>query len=323
MKRAAIVCLTTVVVFLCTVQALGSLSFTVLGDWGFVLNYADQVGYRSASYGASFMLGLGDNFYAGLYDGVSHGHGIAGLDDPRWKTIYENVFVHPWFLSHKFYVIAGNHDYEGNEQAQIAYTKIAPQKQWTFPRKYYTIHKKVGKLTVDIFMMDTTPLAYSDKELKKHFGISPDRKQIPWLKRALARSKATWKIVVGHHQIYEGRGQTRLAKIIPPLLEKYKVPAYINGHIHNIQHLKSKSGIHYMTIGSAAVFKATPVSKPAKGLKSLLLYPSKAQASSAACASRTCRTYAVFTIKNAKTMIVRYFNAAGAMLKTIEIKNRK
>jgi len=313
--------LVLLLVALCASAALAKLSFTVLGDWGFVMNYADQVGGRSASLGSSFTLGIGDNFYAGLYDGVMHGHGIKSLDDPRWRIIYESVFTHPWFKSHKFYVIAGNHDYEGNVNALVQYSKRSTT--WEMPARYYTIHKKVGKMSVDIFMLDTTPLAYPDTILKKFYGIRRDAKQVVWLKNQLARSKATWKLVVGHHQIFEGQGYNpRLAKPIVPLLEKYKVSAYINGHIHNLQHLKSSSGIHYMTIGSAAVQSSTPPNSPRKGLKTLLLYPTKEQFTNS-CPSRSCRAYGVFTIKDSKTMVVRYYNAIGNALKTITIKNRK
>jgi tartrate-resistant acid phosphatase type 5 len=65
-------------------------------------------------------------------------------------------------------------------------------------------------------------------------------KQLAWFKDSLAASKAQWKIVIGHHPIYSGGGHgdtMELIRDILPLLHKYKVQAYFNGHDHDLQHL--------------------------------------------------------------------------------------
>lgn len=67
-------------------------------------------------------------------------------------------------------------------------------------------------------------------------------KQMAWFEAALAASTAPWKIVVGHHPIYTGgqHGDTHyLVKHVLPLLEKYGVQAYFNGHDHDLQHLQA------------------------------------------------------------------------------------
>ena len=46
-----------------------------------------------------------------------------------------------------------------------------------------------------------------------------------------------------------------MVKRVKPLLEKYGVRAYFNGHDHNLQH-HVNSGIHYFVCGSAAQVKA-------------------------------------------------------------------
>ena len=65
--------------------------------------------------------------------------------------------------------------------------------------------------------------------------------QIDWLEHALANSKAGWKIVVGHHQLYTVTGQRHdfpeMIGPFKPLLDRYGVHAYINGHEHNLEHI--------------------------------------------------------------------------------------
>ena len=71
------------------------------------------------------------------------------------------------------------------------------------------------------------------------------------LQSVLAASTATWLIVAGHHPIFS-RGehgdtaalQTRLL----PILQKYGVHAYLNGHDHTLQHI-SWQGLEFFTSG--------------------------------------------------------------------------
>ena len=63
-----------------------------------------------------------------------------------------------------------------------------------------------------------------------------------WFESALKASTAAWKIVVGHHPIYTGgqHGDTPyLVKHVLPLLEKYGVQVFFNGHDHDLQHLQA------------------------------------------------------------------------------------
>ena len=50
-------------------------------------------------------------------------------------------------------------------------------------------------------------------------------KQVGWLANQLKKSKAKWKIVVGHHPIRLAQkgGNSQMQKHIEPLFRKYKV----------------------------------------------------------------------------------------------------
>ena len=56
----------------------------------------------------------------------------------------------PW------YTVCGNHEYRGNTQAPVDYSKISAR--WNMPSKYYTFVKEEDGVTVRIVMVDTCPM---------------------------------------------------------------------------------------------------------------------------------------------------------------------
>jgi hypothetical protein len=97
---------------------------------------------------------------------------------------------------------------------------------------------------VEFFMLDTNVNA-------------PWQHQLPWLKGALARSKAPWKVVVGHHQLYSagyyGDDEAGIARLTP-LFKRYGVQLYINGHDHNYERTRLINGTTYMTVGGGGAY---------------------------------------------------------------------
>ena len=78
--------------------------------------------------------------------------------------------------------------------------------------------------------------------------------QFVWLERALAASKADWKIVVGHHPVFSGGmhgASWGLIRYLKPMLEEHGVRVYLNGHDHDLQHI-AVDGVHYLTCGAGA-----------------------------------------------------------------------
>jgi acid phosphatase len=238
----------------------GGLNFLLVGDWGRngepdQMAVARQMGIFAGQLNASFMISVGDNFYE---------DGVKSVNDPQWQSSFEKVYTAP-SLQVPWWSILGNHDYHGNCDAQIEYSKISPR--WKMPARYFTRTQKIDAQTaVDFFHLDTTPMAkLDDDEAVFHNKLAAEDvpKQVAWLDAALAASAAPWKIVIAHHPVYSGgqHGDTPyIVEHILPLLEKYGVQAYFNGHDHDLQHLQSGK-INFFCTGGG--------SKPRASLKKL------------------------------------------------------
>ncbi|MCY7368125.1 MAG: metallophosphoesterase [Chamaesiphon sp.] len=136
----------------------------------------------------------------------------------------------------KFYAALGNHDVRTNNgKDQINYRPFNMQE-----KSYYT-HTHGD---VQFFVLETTSLVKPK---------SPDRvAQLDWLDRSLAASKAKWKIVYGHHNIYSAgvyKIDAAMKADVAPILKKQNVRLWINGHDHNYQRSKPIDGTTYLVCG--------------------------------------------------------------------------
>jgi tartrate-resistant acid phosphatase type 5 len=131
--------------------ATGAPPFVVVGDWCrdgecSQRDVALQMGKTAASIGSRFTISVGDNFYE---------DGVVSMDDPHWRTSFEEVYAAP-SLQTPWYPVFGNHDYRGNPDAQIAYSRTSAS--WRMPARYY---KRTEALAdggqPDFFHLDTSP----------------------------------------------------------------------------------------------------------------------------------------------------------------------
>ncbi len=133
----------------------------------------------------------------------------------------------------KFHACLGNHDIRtDNGNPQVLYSGFNMQ------GRYYTFRRD----PVQFFALDTN----SNADWKT---------QLIWLEQELSRSNAPWKVVFGHHQIYSsGRYgiNQNLIKTLTPILQKYGVQLYINGHDHNYERTRSINGTTYLICGAGA-----------------------------------------------------------------------
>ena len=237
----------------------GPLHFLAIGDWGrdgasHQRDVAAAMDAASKEFGARFVMSVGDNFYD---------NGVQSVSDPQWKTSFEDVYIGhalhiPW------YVALGNHDYRGKPQAQIDYSQTSAR--WRMPSRYYKVDgATLGAPQVDFFCIDTSPLVHSYREkvegaIKANVATQDVAVQLAWLDRALASSKAQVKIVFGHHTVFSGgsgHGNTpELVELVRPILERRSVRAYINGHDHDLQHIRVGS-IDYITSGAGSEVRPT------------------------------------------------------------------
>ncbi|KAI6646617.1 Tartrate-resistant acid phosphatase type 5 [Oopsacas minuta] len=240
------------------VYSENTLNFLLLGDWGGDPHYpyttaaevgcARQMGNQAKLILANFTIALGDNMY---YSGVKNEY------DSRFAHTFENVFTDK-YLQHTWYVIAGNHDHVGNVTGEIAYTDHSTR--WTFPSLYYNKIFTFSKITVQIVFIDTVILSgISDSnDPSKKYEIIHEEKiaqtQWEWIEDQLKASTADWLLVAGHYPVWSiaEHGPTKiLVDKLRPLLEKYKVTAYLCGHDHNMQHLREQgSVVDYFVIGA-------------------------------------------------------------------------
>ena len=146
----------------------------------------------------------------------------------------DQAFVKPYqeLLASKvpFVAVLGNHDIRTrNGEGQLAYPAFGMGGRW------YSLRRG----PVEFFLLDTNVNA-----AWQH--------QLPWLKAALARSTAPWKVVVGHHPLYTagfyGDDPAGIARLTP-LFKRYGVQLYINGHDHNYERTKRLHGTTYLTVG--------------------------------------------------------------------------
>jgi tartrate-resistant acid phosphatase type 5 len=237
-----------------------TLTFLAVGDWGrggaggqrevaaAMANFADKTP-------AKFVVSTGDNFYE---------NGVASVEDPEWKRSFEDIYARPSLMI-PWYVALGNHDYHGDVGIQIAYTKTSTR--WRMPARYYTATESASPETrVELFCLDTCPFL---GEYRTEGSITRVQDQDPaaqmiWLRNALAASTAPWKVVFGHHAVFSvgPHGDSpELIRTIKPLLEKYGVQAYLNGHDHSLQ-VRREGSVVYFTSGGGS--STTPVKQDAR-----------------------------------------------------------
>ncbi|MGB5963510.1 MAG: metallophosphoesterase [Coleofasciculaceae cyanobacterium] len=162
----------------------------------------------------------GDNIYNnGEIEKIS-----AVFEQPYQALLKQNV---------KFQACLGNHDIRtDNGDPQVKYAGF------NMSGRYYTFSRG----DVQFFALDTN-------------NNADWKKQLPWLEKELSSSKAQWKIVFGHHQIYSsghyGMNQPFI-EMLTPLFQKYGVALYINGHDHHYERSKSLKGTTYLICGAGA-----------------------------------------------------------------------
>lgn len=212
---------------------------------------AEQMGIWAEKADVEFVAAIGD---------VHHFDGVASVHDPLWQTNYEWIYKHPELLIDWFSTL-GNHEYRGNTQAVLDYGKIS--RRWVMPDRYYTLTQEADDgTTIRYVFVDTTPLIdkYRDDDKGYPDALKQDiDKQLAFVDSVLNVSKEIWTVVMGHHPIYSETPKNiseriDLQKRLDPILRKHKVDFYVNGHIHNFQHIKTKqSPIHYFTNSSASL----------------------------------------------------------------------
>jgi tartrate-resistant acid phosphatase type 5 len=232
----------------------GDLNFLAIGDWGKVgadqSVTADAMARVASSHPVDFIVSVGDNFYE---------DGVNGVDDPQWKTTFQDVFEARDSLKNlPWYSVLGNHDYHQDPEAQIAYSSVSGGK-WNMNGHFFTRTVRLGESEgeVKFIFIDSiwfAPLVSKSTHVEHQQSVFAQ--QYAWLESELKSSSgADWLIVVGHYPLFsvgENGDQPAMQKAIQALLEEYKVDAYISGHDHCLEHL-THNGVQYIVTGNGAL----------------------------------------------------------------------
>lgn len=191
--------------------------FFTFGDWGSGTqdqkNVAEVARKTCKELGCDFGLLLGDNFYE---------RGVSSTEDPLWKSRYQDIYQG---LNIPFYVALGNHDWRGNAQAQVDYSK--KNSRWKMPAFFYSIKYPEQNPLVEIFVLNSNDFNTESQN---------------WLKSALEKSQAKWKMIAFHHPILNTGtqhppDQMHLWPVLKPIVCG-KIDLILGGHEHIFAHLR-------------------------------------------------------------------------------------
>ncbi len=213
----------------------------MIGDWGTASVNKDKAQASVAAGMQTYTqtLGIkpdalflvGDNFYGAFPE---------GLDSPRWKKDFEDMYPISAFPG-PCWAILGNHDYDNEPvvkvAAELAYQKARPGTRWTMPAKWYRVEWPAENPLVTCLMLDSN---YKNSVV----SLTPEERaqQLVWLKAELAKPRTTpWLVAMGHHPLYSNGphgDQTALIADWGALFQQHGVDFYFCGHDHDLQHLE-------------------------------------------------------------------------------------
>jgi hypothetical protein len=233
----------------------GQFTFMIASDLGRNGYYdqktvAEMMGIVTRITDLEFVAALGD---------IHHFRGVESVEDPLWNTNHELIYKHPELML-PWYPLLGNHEYEGNTQAVIDYSKVS--RRWDMPGRYYSKTFKATENTEVLLLWIDTPRLI-DKYINNPEEFADAQSQsmeeeLEWIKSTLETSDAKWKIVMGHHPIYAGTYKSPseredLQLRLQPILGKNNVDIFVCGHLHNFQHIQVEgSDIDYFVNSSAS-----------------------------------------------------------------------
>lgn len=175
---------------------------------------------------------------------VVYPHGIQGPQDPSVEALLQR----PYAGLERLYLSLGNHDWANSEGAgdPDAWRQVAAaDDQLVMPSRYYQFSYRFGGRSADFFVLDTTVLGSDDAQRE-------------WLQVRLQKSKADYRVVIGHHPLYSyglHGSQPHIQELVLPQLKG--VDLYAGGHEHDLQVLENDDGVLLVVSGAAAEARKT------------------------------------------------------------------
>jgi len=307
-----------------------NLTFLALGDWGGREKYPYTTPNQLAvargisRVSSDFILAIGDNFYA---------DGVTDVYDRRFRETWQEVYPVSLVGPRPWYVVAGNHDHRGNVSAEIEYMKHDVTRRWKYPNYYYQLKKYFVNsqdneiIRVGILMIDTVILTgqwdHDEPQPLEGYHMLKGH-QMKWIERELremVNQKVDWIFVAGHYPIWsvgEHGGTRYLQENLLPLLNKYGVTMYLNGHDHSLQMIRHPGGMYDVTTGAGHVVDSTMKHErevPSGWLK--YHYPSRHEASG------DSGGFVSVELSSASQGYVKYYDETGQILYSEAIVNQR
>lgn len=247
----------------------GQVGFFIIGDTGVIGEDGNlpqtsaMVRERCAQAPSACDFGLmsGDNIYP---------NGATGdplKDGPTFETLFTQPFGAIWAqrapAEPRLFVALGNHDwYNGRAGAEAQMRFHQQTRPFFMDGFFYTRRFEQNGVSIEVFVIDSEMLLAP--HMLTDFDVTPDgsmidtgktqkggtsnalpisdaeRAQADWFARSLAASTADWKLVLAHHPIWQGRGDSKfvqsrkLRELILPALCR-DADAFFAGHQHTIE----------------------------------------------------------------------------------------
>lgn len=205
----------------------GTVTFAVIGDYGYVGQAEADVAALVDSWQVDFILTTGDNNYP---DGTA-----ATIDDNIGQ--YYQAYIAPYTgaygpgaAQNRFFPAPGNHDWNtGSLQPYLDY--------FTLPgnERYYELVQG----PVHIFVLDS--------DSQEPDGRTATSTQANWLQTEMASSTAAWKLVTLHHPPYSSGVHGNQSALQWPYAA-WGATAVLAGHDHTYERIH-RDGILYFVNG--------------------------------------------------------------------------
>jgi len=208
--------------------------FVAFGDWGYAGPSFDTVmkSFQSQCPKRDFVMLLGDKYP----------QGFKSVNDLDWSLFTEGVAKDSTIPHH---VVLGNHDYLGNIDAEIEYSRL--DSRWDLPSKFYTRVHSDDSTTICIYAIDTNDFHQTQMSWLNGQFVNPN-----------CESSKAWNIVIGHHPIWTAalyKDSPQLKEDLLPILHKHKVDLYLCGHDH-VHEIFYDGTLTEVVSGAVAVMRA-------------------------------------------------------------------
>jgi predicted phosphodiesterase len=205
-----------------------TLTVLVLGDTG--TGEDDQYRVADSSYKVCQELNCD---FAIITGDIIYDDGIESVYDPLLESNFEKAYYQ---FDINFWIVAGNHDHNGEIQPMIDYSLIS--QRWVMPDLYYAIPNLPS--WVHFYGVDRAERKESAKAAEEYLC-----------------SVDGWKFLFDHHALYSnGRhgDDRKMQRSFEPIIEDCKVHAVLSGHDHHLEFIENSGDWPWDQIisGSAA-----------------------------------------------------------------------